>query len=401
MSKDNFKDEFERSRQEIKSHHHDEDETTEAINEKDDQPQASQEQQFPPRNASRRHRKRDFGISKAKPTQKDTQTNPQEAAADKKTGPIGGVKKSDDNHLNHTQHDAEGKRAQTADSMQNEPAKEDTKGQRAATSGHTAVGTGANVQMTNNKKQQPKVTNEAQSNQQGEQQEPHKSKKALATGAGLGASKAHAQQTPERQPETESSETTVSNGSGGGFFKKLLPLLAAIILLGTVAIFGGMYLFNQDHQNDNQQEVAQKEDTKKNSDDNQQSQSKDEDDKQADSDKATASKDSDDNSKDDNDQSESDANNSDNSNASDPNETSNPNNSQNDVNNSNINNQQNTYQQGQSAGGQTHVVNGNQNLYRIAIQYYGNGSPENVEKIKRANGLQNNNISNGQQLIIP
>ncbi|EGQ0291569.1 elastin-binding protein EbpS [Staphylococcus pseudintermedius] len=451
MSKDNFKDEFERSRQEIKSHHHDEDETTEAINEKDDQPQASQEQQFPPRNASRRHRKRDFGISKAKPTQKDTQTNPQEAAADKKTGPIGGVKKSDDNHLNHTQHDAEGKRAQTADSMQNEPAKEDTKGQRAATSGHTAVGTGANVQMANNKKQQPKVTNEAQSNQQGEQQEPHKSKKALATGAGLGAtgvaragmekndqspkqdenptledskpqgnkgkkaaagastgaatglgaSKAHAQQTPERQPETESSETTVSNGSGGGFFKKLLPLLAAIILLGTVAIFGGMYLFNQDHQNDNQQEVAQKEDTKKNSDDNQQSQSKDEDDKQADSDKETASKDSDDNSKDDNDQSESDANNSDNSNASDPNETSNPNNSQNDVNNSNINNQQNTYQQGQSAGGQTHVVNGNQNLYRIAIQYYGNGSPENVEKIKRANGLQNNNISNGQQLIIP
>ncbi|PXA00216.1 LysM domain-containing protein, partial [Staphylococcus pseudintermedius] len=182
MSKDNFKDEFERSRQEIKSHHHDEDETTEAINEKDDQPQASQEQQFPPRNASRRHRKRDFGISKAKPTQKDTQTNPQEAAADKKTGPIGGVKKSDDNHLNHTQHDAEGKRAQTADSMQNEPAKEDTKGQRAATSGHTAVGTGANVQMTNNKKQQPKVTNEAQSNQQGEQQEPRKSKKALATG---------------------------------------------------------------------------------------------------------------------------------------------------------------------------------------------------------------------------
>ncbi|WP_320339720.1 LysM peptidoglycan-binding domain-containing protein [Staphylococcus pseudintermedius] len=185
------------------------------------------------------------------------------------------------------------------------------------------------------------------------------------------------------------------------FSKKLLPLLAAIILLGTVAIFGGMYLFNQDHQNDNQQEVAQKEDTKKNSDDNQQSQSKNEDDKQDDSDKATASKDSDDNSKDDNDQSESDANNSDNSNASDPNETSNPNNSQNDVNNSNINNQQNTYQQGQSAGGQTHVVNGNQNLYRIAIQYYGNGSPENVEKIKRANGLQNNNISNGQQLIIP
>lgn len=66
--------------------------------------------------------------------------------------------------------------------MQNEPAKDDTKGQRAATSGHTAVGTGANVQMTNNKKQQPKVTNEAQSNQQGEQQEPRKSKKLWPLG---------------------------------------------------------------------------------------------------------------------------------------------------------------------------------------------------------------------------
>ncbi|MEM5614377.1 hypothetical protein AAHB43_09400 [Staphylococcus pseudintermedius] len=57
MSKDNFKDEFERSRQEIKSHHHDEDETTEAINEKDDQPQASQNSNSRHRNASRRHRK--------------------------------------------------------------------------------------------------------------------------------------------------------------------------------------------------------------------------------------------------------------------------------------------------------------------------------------------------------
>ncbi|REB90501.1 LysM domain-containing protein, partial [Staphylococcus pseudintermedius] len=98
------------------------------------------EQKFTPRKAYRRHRKRNLGISKANPTQKDTQTNPQEAEADKKTGPIGGVKKSDDNHLNHTKHDAEGKRAQTADSMQNEPAKEDTNGQRAATAGHTAVG---------------------------------------------------------------------------------------------------------------------------------------------------------------------------------------------------------------------------------------------------------------------
>ncbi|SUK94362.1 elastin binding protein ebpS [Staphylococcus aureus] len=37
-------------------------------------------------------------------------------------------------------------------------------------------------------------------------------------------------------------------------------------------------------------------------------------------------------------------------------------------------------------------MNGQENLYRIAIQYYGSGSPENVEKIRRANGLSGNNI---------
>ena len=45
---------------------------------------------------------------------------------------------------------------------------------------------------------------------------------------------------------------------------------------------------------------------------------------------------------------------------------------------------------------QTHVVSGNDNLYRIAIQYYGEGTVENVNKLKRANGLTNNNIVNGQ-----
>ncbi|HDK8028576.1 TPA: LysM peptidoglycan-binding domain-containing protein, partial [Staphylococcus aureus] len=52
-------------------------------------------------------------------------------------------------------------------------------------------------------------------------------------------------------------------------------------------------------------------------------------------------------------------------------------------------------------GGQRHTVNGQENLYRIAIQYYGSGSPENVEKIRRANGLSGNNIRNGQQIVIP
>ena len=61
------------------------------------------------------------------------------------------------------------------------------------------------------------------------------------------------------------------------------------------------------------------------------------------------------------------------------------------------NNQSNSSNSGQ----QTHVVSGNENLYRIAIQYYGEGTVENVNKLKQANGLSSNNISNGQKLIIP
>ena len=39
--------------------------------------------------------------------------------------------------------------------------------------------------------------------------------------------------------------------------------------------------------------------------------------------------------------------------------------------------------------------------YIIAIQYYGEGTQANVDKIKRANGLSSNNIHNGQTLVIP
>jgi cytoskeletal protein RodZ len=51
--------------------------------------------------------------------------------------------------------------------------------------------------------------------------------------------------------------------------------------------------------------------------------------------------------------------------------------------------------------GTTHVVGSNENLYRIAIKYYGSGSAENVEKIRRANGLSGNEIGAGQTLVIP
>lgn len=49
---------------------------------------------------------------------------------------------------------------------------------------------------------------------------------------------------------------------------------------------------------------------------------------------------------------------------------------------SNDSNQQNNQSSNSNSGQRTHVVNG-QNLYRIAIQYYGEGTPENVEKSEK------------------
>ena len=49
---------------------------------------------------------------------------------------------------------------------------------------------------------------------------------------------------------------------------------------------------------------------------------------------------------------------------------------------------------------QTHTVQSTDNLYRIAIKYYGDGSAANIEKIKKANNLTSDSISTGQVLII-
>lgn len=47
----------------------------------------------------------------------------------------------------------------------------------------------------------------------------------------------------------------------------------------------------------------------------------------------------------------------------------------------------------------THTVGSNENLYRISLKYYGNGS--GVAKIKNANGLSSDEIRVGQTLVIP
>ncbi|TDM15478.1 LysM peptidoglycan-binding domain-containing protein [Macrococcus bovicus] len=54
-----------------------------------------------------------------------------------------------------------------------------------------------------------------------------------------------------------------------------------------------------------------------------------------------------------------------------------------------------------TGGGTTHTVGANENLYRIAIRYYGSGTPANVDKIRKANGISGNNLTIGQELVIP
>lgn len=49
--------------------------------------------------------------------------------------------------------------------------------------------------------------------------------------------------------------------------------------------------------------------------------------------------------------------------------------------------------------GKTHIVQPNETLYRIAMNYY--NSPDAVQKIKDANGLTSDSISTGQKLILP
>lgn len=53
------------------------------------------------------------------------------------------------------------------------------------------------------------------------------------------------------------------------------------------------------------------------------------------------------------------------------------------------------------AGNQVHTVTGEDNLYQIAIQYYGDGSAANVQRIRDANGISGDSLTVGQDLIIP
>ena len=53
----------------------------------------------------------------------------------------------------------------------------------------------------------------------------------------------------------------------------------------------------------------------------------------------------------------------------------------------------------QQSTARSHTVQPNETIYRISVNYYGNGDA--VERIKAANGLTSNEISVGQTLILP
>lgn len=54
-----------------------------------------------------------------------------------------------------------------------------------------------------------------------------------------------------------------------------------------------------------------------------------------------------------------------------------------------------------SSNSGSHVVSAEDNLYRIAIRYYGSGSSENVNKIMEANGVSPDTLTVGEELVIP
>ncbi|MCS4485470.1 LysM peptidoglycan-binding domain-containing protein [Staphylococcus americanisciuri] len=422
MSKDNFKDEFERNRQEINPTRQNHTPIEEESSKQTDALSTDSTQHFPPRNTARRHRKRVRNqestsdnatkqeVSQQNHADKETpsqqNTNQQSAVAgandvDKQTpktskrnatpsddhrsrdgkaaisSSVAGVAASSDKSTNQQQvkQSTDSKSEASAQTTQTQSDKQATSNNKKAASVGAGVATGTAASSS------AKAANHTTATQAKEETSKTTATSTAAGTAGVGTAKT-----------VEQPSTTVSNGADdGGILKRFLPIIAAILLLGTIAIFGGMYLFNQDQGTSNddaqltqqtsssdkkaqsekdkaEKEKAQKEKTQKEKTAKEKAEKEKAEKEKAEKEKA-----------------EQEA-------------------AQNDVaNQQDLNNQyaaQNQQQQ-PNAGNQSHTVAGNENLYRIAIQYYGSGSPENVEKIRQANGISGNNISNGQQLIIP
>ncbi|PNZ55552.1 LysM peptidoglycan-binding domain-containing protein [Staphylococcus aureus] len=366
----NFKDDFEKNRQSIDTNSHQD--HTEDV-EKDQSELEHQdtientEQQFPPRNAQRRKRRRDLATNHNKQVHNESQTsedNVQNEAGtidDRQVESSHSTESQEPSHQDSTpQHEEEyyNKNAFAMDKSHPEPIEDNDKHET--------------IKDAENNTEHSTVSDKSEA-EQSQQPKPY-----FATGANqANTSKDKHDDVTVKQDKDESKEH--HSGKKSGMAKVLLPLIAAVLIIGALAIFGGMALNN--HNN------GTKENKIANTNKNNADESKDKDtskDASKDKSKSTDS----DKSKDDQDKATKD-------------ESDNDQNNANQANNQAQNNQNQQQQQQRQGGGQIHTVNGQENLYRIAIQYYGSGSPENVEKIRRANGLSGNNIRNGQQIVIP
>ncbi|MBO0929168.1 elastin-binding protein EbpS [Staphylococcus sp. 30400_3112M30941] len=279
----------------------------------------------------------------------------------------------------------------------NDDTKEKHNGKKAAaigagTAGVAGAAGGASKAKYQGKDQQnvqkDSVDKATQSNEAKQKEKDQNSKKGAAVGAGTAgvvgaaaASKQQASAQTNHHHEHRNHQDKEKEHKKGGMTKVLLPLIAAVLIVGALAIFGGMALNN--HNN------GTKENKIANTNKNKSEDSKDK--------KSSTDSAKDKSKSEDNDKSKSDDK--DKATTDDQNNVNQANNqTQNNQNQQQANQNQQQQRQG---GGQRHTVSGQENLYRIAIQYYGSGSPENVEKIRRANGLSGNNIRNGQQIIIP
>ncbi len=170
--------------------------------------------------------------------------------------------------------------------------------------------------------------------------------------------------------------------------KVLLPLIAAVLIIGALAILlEGMALNN--HNN------GTKENKIANTNKNNADESKDKDtskDASKDKSKSTDS----DKSKEDQDKATKDESDNDQNNANQAN-----NQAQNNQNQQQANQNRFTTATTTSRWWPKTYSEWSRKLIPYRNQYYGSGSPENVEKIRRANGSSGNNIRNGQQIVIP
>ncbi|HHW9662076.1 TPA: LysM peptidoglycan-binding domain-containing protein [Staphylococcus aureus] len=416
----NFKDDFEKNRQSIDTNSHQD--HTEDV-EKDQSELEHQdttentEQQFPPRNAQRRKRRRDLATNHNKQVHNESQTsedNVQNEAGtidDRQVESSHSTESQEPSHQDSTpQHEEEyyHKNAFAMDKSHPEPIEDNDKHETIKDAENNTEHSTVSDKSEAEQSQQPKPyfatgTNQANTSKdkhddvtvkqdKDESKDHHSGKKAAAIGAGTAglaggaasksasaASKPHASNNASQNHDEHDHHDRDKERKKGGMAKVLLPLIAAVLIIGALAIFVGMALNN--HNN------GTKENKIANTNKNNADESKDKDtskDASKDKSKSTDS----DKSKDDQDKATKD-------------ESDNDQNNANQANNQAQNNQNQQQQQQRQGGGQRHTVNGQENLYRIAIQYYGSGSPENVEKIRRANGLSGNNIRNGQQIVIP